>query len=139
MTAAKAGIGTEFQVGDAASPEVFTKVAEVLTISGPELSSEEVEVTSLDSPNGFKEFIAGLKDGGSIQFDMNWIKSNANQVLLRDRVGGATFNYRIVWSDSPATQVDVAAQVTAFTMSTEPTSAIGASVTVTISGAPTWS
>lgn len=139
MTAAITGVGTTLQRGDGASPEVFTTIAEVTTIGGPELSSEEVEVTSLDSAGGYKEFVAGLRDGGQITFDCNYIGSDAQQNAIRDNVGGTTENYRIVWPFSPTVTCTVAAQVTGFTMNTEPNSAVTASITLKISGAPAWS
>lgn len=138
MTAAKSGVGTTLQRGNGASPEVFTTVAEVRQISGPELTSEEVESTSLDSVGGFKEFIGGLKDGGQVQFDCNYIGSDVQQNAIRDNVGGVTENYRISWPFSPTVTCTFAAQVVGFSMSTEPNSAISASVTLKISGSPTW-
>ncbi len=138
MTSAVAGIGTTLQVGDGASPEVFTTIAEILTIGGPELSSEDIEVTNMDSAGGFKEFISGLADAGSVNFDLNWIKGT-QQAQVRDDVGAGTArNYRITWSDSPATIANYNARVTAFSMNTDPNSQIQASCTLKISGQVTW-
>jgi predicted secreted protein len=139
MTSAVAGVGTVLAEGDGASPEVFTAVAEVLTISGPELSTEEIDVTSLDSSGGFKETIAGLRDAGSVSFDVNWIKGDAQQLSIRDKIAsGAAGNYKITWSDSPATVADFAAIVTGFSMNTEPNSQIQASITLKITGQVTF-
>lgn len=32
------------------------------------LESDEIDITTLDSPNNFKEFIPGFKDGGEVEF-----------------------------------------------------------------------
>ncbi len=138
MTSAVAGLGTTFQSGDGASPEVFTTIAEVLSIGGPELSTEEIDVTNLDSSGGFKETIAGLKDAGSATLELNWTKS-ADQVAIRDKLAaGTTDNYKITWSDSPPTIADFAGLITAFSMNTEPNAQITASLTVKISGQVTF-
>lgn len=138
-TKAVTGVGTVLAVGDGASPEVFTAITEITSIGGPELSSEQVEVTSLDSAGGFKEFVTGLKDGGSISIENNWIKSDVSQVQMRDDVqAGTKRNYRITWSDSPPTVVDFNASVEAFSMTTEPDAPVTASMTLKISGAPVW-
>lgn len=138
-TKAVTGVGTVLAVGDAASPEVFTAITEITSIGGPELSSEQVEVTSLDSAGGFKEFVTGLKDGGSISIENNWIKSDTSQVQMRDDVqAGTKRNYRITWPDSPSTVVDFSASVEAFSMTTEPDAPVTASMTLKISGAPVW-
>ena len=138
MTSAVAGIGTTFQQGDGASPEVFTTVAEILSFSGPELSAEEIDVTNLDSSGGFKETIAGLRDAGAVTLELNWHK-HALQVTLRDKLAaGSADNYKITFSDSPSTVADFSGVVTAFSMTTDPNAQITASVTVQISGQVVW-
>ena len=142
MTSAISGVGAEFQLGDAASPEVFTKVAEVLSISGPELASEQIEVTSLDSTGGYKEFIPGLLDGGTVQIEFNYIDGNTQQETLRTRVstsGQTAANYRIQLPDSPLSYVTFAGIVESYSMNMETGSAITVSCGIKISGAPTWS
>jgi predicted secreted protein len=142
MTSAITGVGAEFQLGDAASPEVFTKVAEVISISGPELSAEQVEVTSLDSTGGYKEFIPGLLDGGSVTIEFNYVDGNTQQEALRTRVSTASqtaLNYRIQLPDSPLSYVTFAATVESYSMNVETGSAVTVSCGVKISGAPVWS
>ena len=142
MTSAIAGVGAEFQLSDGASPEVYTKVAEVLSISGPELSAEQVEVTSLDSTGGYKEFIPGLLDGGTVQIEFNYVDGNSNQETLRTRVSTTSqtaSNYRIQLPDSPLSYVTFAGIVESYSMNVESGSAITVSAGIKISGAPTWS
>jgi predicted secreted protein len=138
MTSAVAGLGTTFQEGDGASPEVFATIAEITSIGGPELSTEEIDVTNLDSSGGFKETIAGAKDPGSVSLEMNWIKGT-QQISVRDKLAtGAAGVYKITWSDSPNTVAEFTAIVTAFSMNTEPSAALTASITLKISGQVTW-
>jgi predicted secreted protein len=139
MTAAVKGIGTTFGVGDAASPEVFTTIAEILTISGPNISAEEIEVTNLDSPNEFKEYISGLKDGGTIDIEVNWIK-DAGQVSLRDDiVAGTKRNYELVFPTSPETTAVFNGLPLTMGFSADPASQVTASISIRISGAIVWS
>jgi len=136
-TAAKAGKGTKIGLGNGAGTEVFNAIAEILTVSGPELSAETIEVTNLDSLA--KEYIGGMPDGGSIQLEMNWISGNTYQAELRDRVESAEVgNFLIVWPNTPATKVLFAATVESWSINTEANSAITASVTMKISGLPDW-
>ena len=137
MTLAFAGVGSQFKLGDGASPEVFTKAAEITKISGPEVSAAEIDVTSLDSTGGYKEYITGLKDGGSVSLDANWIKTDAQQLAMRTRVSdGSTHNYRVAWSDgSTAT---FAAVVTKFSINADATSQLKAAFALRISGPITW-
>jgi len=43
----------------------------VASIGEQSTEVEEVDVTTLDSPNGAKEFISGAKDPGSMDIDIN--------------------------------------------------------------------
>ena len=47
-----------------------TKVAEVVNISGPNIETEDIDITSMDSSSGFRDFIPGLIDGGEISVDL---------------------------------------------------------------------
>lgn len=137
MTSAVLGLGTLLQVGDAASPEVFTTIAEVLTISGPQLTSEDVEVTNMDSTA--KEYISGIADGGSINFELNWIAQTQQTTLRNDVEAGTARNYKVVFPTSPNTTADFNGRCTEFSMTAEPNSQIRATANVKISGSVTWS
>lgn len=71
--AGKDAFGSELRVGDGGSPtEVFTTIASVTSISGPSRTKEEIEVTAHDSPDQYREFVPGLKDGGEVTLEINY-------------------------------------------------------------------
>ncbi len=132
------GTGTNFQRGDGASPEVFTTVGDVVSISGPQITKEEIEVTALDS--SAKEFIGALDDPGELSMELNWNPQDTQHVNLRSDAEGTTVrNYRVVFGDVSNTQVDFAGEVMEFSINTEPNDAVKASVRIKITGALTWS
>jgi len=142
MTNAISGVGAKLQLGDGASPQVYTAIGEVLNISGPELSAEQIEVTSLDSTGGYKEYIPGLLDGGTVSIEFNYADGDTQQETLRTRVSTtnqAAAAYRIVIPDSPHSYVAFNGIVESYSMSIESGSAITVSVGIKISGAPVWS
>lgn len=49
------------------------KIANLTSIGEIGIESEELDTTDLDSPNGYKEFIAGSKDAGEVSI-AGWIK-----------------------------------------------------------------
>lgn len=131
------GSGTVFSRGDAASPEVFTNVGDVISIAGPAITKDEIEVTALDSTS--KEFIGALDDPGEITMELNWNPQDSEHVNLRtDAEGSVVRNYRVTWSDVSATVVTFAAEVMEFTLNTEPNDAVKASTRLKISGALIW-
>lgn len=53
------------------------KIANLTSIGEIGVESEEIDATDLDSPNNYKEFIAGSKDAGEVSLAGN-IKDEAN-------------------------------------------------------------
>ena len=76
-SAADIGFGTLLQIGDGASPEVFTTIAEINSIDGPNLARETQEVTHMESPDQYREYIGGLLDGGEVSFEGNYVPRHA--------------------------------------------------------------
>lgn len=136
MTSAVLGLGTLLQVAATNSPPAFSTIAEVLTISGPQLTAEDIEVTNMDSTA--KEYISGVPDGGSINFELNWISSAEQQTLRDDVEGGGSKFYKVIFPTSPLTTAAFTARCTEFSMTAEPNSQVRASATLKISGSVTW-
>jgi predicted secreted protein len=89
--------GTLFKRGNGATPtEVFTTIANVTNISGPERTRDTIEVTSHDSPEQWKEFLGGLKDGGELSLDINYDPSETTHDLDDDFDDVNPRNYKIV-------------------------------------------
>jgi hypothetical protein len=51
-------------------------IGQVMDVSAPEVSVDTYETTNMDSDDGFKEFGAGLADGGEISFDVLFDEDN---------------------------------------------------------------
>lgn len=71
--------GSTLKLGDGAASEAFTSIAEIQDITPPPLSRDDIEVTSQDSSNGYREFIPGWRDGGEVEFKCNWLPTNTTQ------------------------------------------------------------
>lgn len=131
------GSGTTFARGDGASPEVFTTIADVVSLNGPGIVKDEIEVTALDSTS--KEYIGALQDNGEMTLELNMNFQDAQQVGLRQDAEGTTQrNYRIVFNDVSSTQIDFLGEVMEFSITTEANDAVKASCRVKVSGALTW-
>lgn len=68
---------------------------EVIKIGGPGMKADLKEVTNMASPNTYKEFIAGLREGGQITFEGNYIpkESTNSQINLRTDFESGTLSY----------------------------------------------
>jgi len=98
ISTAAIGFGATFGVGDGASPEVFTALAEVMDLSPPSDQVDIIEVTHMLSPNRTKEFIAGLTDPGECSFDIHFLPGAGDDTVLQAKRQTATLtNYQITF------------------------------------------
>jgi len=131
--------GTLLKRGDGADPEEFTPIAEVQDIRPPSLGADTEEVTHQESPDGWREYIVTLLDGGEVSFDLNFIPTNAthnaSSGLLKDYSARQKRNYQVVFPDG--TTWEFAALVTNFEADAPVGGKLSASVTLKITGKPT--
>ena len=102
MTQAIAGNGVQLQLSSGDTGGSFTTIAEVLDIDGPNQEREQIEVTNHDS-DGWREYIAGLRDGGEISFGVNMVPGSQDD-LRTQYDNGTQENYQILypngWKDA---------------------------------------
>lgn len=133
MSDAVAGVGTSFQRENDSSSGVYTAVAEVNSISGPGMTRDFIDVTSLDSTGGYREFIGGFRDGGQVTLNMNFTRDGYEQMRL-DFTSDDSVNYQIVLPDTGATTLGFAAFVTDLPLSISPDDKITVDVTLKVTG-----
>lgn len=69
---------------------VGTAVAEVTSISGPNITTDMIDVSSHDSADQAREFVAGMIDGGELTIDGNLTTTNAADLLDLQAAGTKT-------------------------------------------------
>ena len=79
----------------------YVAIAEITNITGPEKTLNAVDVTHLTSPNTYKEFIGGLRDGGEVGVEGNFFPGDtAGQIGISGDLDGATVqDFRITFPD----------------------------------------
>lgn len=102
------GANTQFQVGDSASPEVFTTLAEVRSISGPTTSVDLIDTSSLSS-GVWKRKVPGMIDAGSISFELAFIPGSEGHVdMFNDLKARTRRNCKIVFPEGTDTEINFA-------------------------------
>jgi len=113
--------GSSFKIGDGASPEVFTAVAEIKDIAGPNLTRASIDVTNQDSIDRWRESIPGLRDGDMVTVQANWLPSNATQDgttgLFSHYSDDDNHNYQIVTPADVGITISFAGHITALPIS----------------------
>lgn len=135
MTSAVIGKGTLLKAGDGGGPEVFTTIAEVKSISGPQITRDTLDVTNMDSVGNFREFVSTLQDGGTVSFDVNYIGDNTSQNNMKtDQDNGTARNFQILMPNVGATLFAFTALVVGNDFNFEIDGIISLSISLKITG-----
>lgn len=126
--------GTQWKIGDGGGPEVFTTVADVTSVDVLDMSADTIDVSAHDSPAQWREFTAGMKDGGELSMDINY--DPAVHGTLSTAVGGNPKNMKIVMPDAGAAEVAFAGIITGFSAQAPFDDKLSATVTVKVTGVP---
>lgn len=132
MSNVTVGIGAKLAVG-------ATNIGNITKIGAPSMKRNMIDVTPLSSPNGFKQFIAGLADPGKITVEGYFDTSDSGQNLLYNKfVNGSFDTYTITfptilgasWTATCAIeQLDIGKQI-------DETKGIDFAITLQVSGQP---
>lgn len=88
--------GSQF-LRDSDGAGTFVVIANVSDLSGPSRSREAIEVTAHDSPDQYREFVKGLKDGGEVSITLNYDPAlNTHSALDGDFEENSLRSYQII-------------------------------------------
>lgn len=118
-------------------------IAEVTDISPPGLTRDTYEVSHHTSPNRWKEFRKGLKDGGEVTFTINYLPANsthnASTGVLSDFADDVTVStWDIVFPTTGSPVWSFPGIVTAFTPLAPRAEGMRADVTLKVAGQPSF-
>lgn len=130
--------GTLLKRGDGGAPETFTNVAEVQSLSGPEISVDTVDVTN--HPSGaatpWEDILPTLIRSGEVSMTLGFLPGTAgHKALLSDLTGRIKRNWQMVFPDVGNTTWPFAAYVTKVGPQAEVDGALQADVTIKLTGA----
>lgn len=128
--------------GTGGGTEVFATVAHLTSIPGPSSSTDTLDSTSHSSPDGYRQFLASLMDGGEISvdgyLDPAHATHNGTTGLLGVHQSRARRNFKINLPTDPAATWAFAGIVTGFDQTGgDFDGMLEFSATIKISGKPT--
>lgn len=127
---ATAGKGTVMQRYNGAT---WDNIAMIRNIGGPTSSRETIDVTTLASTDGYREFIGGFRDGGDVSMSMIF-DATSYALMKTDFEDDDLQQYRIILSDTANTTLDFSGFVTELPLDIPPDDVISCDVTIKISG-----
>lgn len=120
------GQGTIFKRNDA-------PIGEINSIEGPTKSRETIEVTRLEDVDGYRQYIAGLREPGTVTLNMNFTRENYD-LLNADFESDTIQTYAIELPDEDETVFTFSGFVTELPISIPIGDKITCDVTIQISG-----
>jgi len=119
----------------------WAEIPEITGIPVPATETDYVDVTSLDSPNGYREYIPGLKDAGNLTIPANYTH-NGYQTLVAYQNSGDLAHFRVTLAPAPDQSAgDVftfAGYITVAVDAGDVGGKVSMSINVRISGDVTW-
>ncbi|MFH8369198.1 phage tail tube protein [Streptomyces sp. NPDC018031] len=126
--------GTQLQRSDMAGSPTFTAIANVTSITPPALARETLDMTTHGSPDQYREYIGGIKDGGEVSIDINY-DPRLHDPLVADLDDDEPRDYRVVWPGTLGSW-EFSAVMTGFEPDAPHDDKLSASVTFQVSGKP---
>lgn len=127
--------GTQFD----RSPDgaTYTKVGEAKAI-GFSIKGNFEDVSNMDSPSAYKEWLAAMIDGGSVKVDTNFLNGDPVQNLLLGDLGAQTLLFWRVQLPNTKGKFEFQGFVEDFSPQFDVSKAASNSVSIKVSGAVVW-
>ena len=131
---ALAGVGTKLEYSTDGGT-TYTALAQVLNIGGPGMTKDTIDTTALDTADGYRTFIGGFKNPGTLTFTANFEKTQYN--TLKGQFEGDTLvNYKLTTPDGST--FEFIGLVTEMPLTVPTDDKITMDVTIQISGTVTF-
>jgi len=116
----------------------FVDIAEVHSISGPNITAEIIDCTHMDSPNGYEELLPGIKTGGEVTIEVGYIPDNTTHQALKTKMDNRELtDFKIVFPNTAETEMTFSAYITGLSIDVSVKELLGGTFTLRISGAVT--
>jgi hypothetical protein len=111
----------------------YLPIAEITSSDGPQMTRDVPDVSHLKSLGGYRSFISGFKDAGSLNLNMNFTHDTYEQ-MLDDFESGYLKWYRIEMSNDAMTRFTFRGLVTNCPVALQTTTQVLSNVSLKISG-----
>lgn len=127
------GHSVKFSYADPGTPTTYTAVAKVIDITPPNVEADDIDVSTMDSPDQFKEFTASWADGGECELTIQFSKQENGTIYSLFRADKA---FKIEFSDGSNWTFN--GYIKAFGNEVDREGVITTPITIKVSGRPTF-
>ena len=126
------GVGIEFRRYNEGTHK-WESIAEILSYGGPAKKKATIDVTNMDSADGYKEFIGGFRESGDLKCPMNFTRDSYD--LMNDDFESETKQtYELAIPDKDSTTLSFVGLVTDLNFKADTSKQITADVVIKVSG-----
>ena len=126
------GKGTEFRRWNSGTG-LWVAISEIMNITGPGMTRDIIDTTALDTAAGYRTFIAGFRNPGTVVLSMNFTRDEFD-VMKTDFESDTLQNYEIVLPDADTTSFEFDGLVTEMPLTMPPDDKVTMDITIQISG-----
>lgn len=130
-----AGVGTEFRRWNSGTA-VWDAIAEINSIEGPGMTRDVIDTTALDTTGGYRTFITGFRNAGTITLEMNFTRDGYD-TMKADFESDSEQQYELIFPDAATTSIEFFGLVTELPLSTPTDDKVTMTVVIQISGQTT--
>lgn len=112
----------------------ITRIGQIMDVSGPSLQTTDVDVTTNDSPQHTKEYIASLIDAGELGFPVLFSSRDAYETLRTFQINQTTLKVMLLLPSEPNVLVTCSGYVKELSGETPMEEAITNQVTFMVTG-----
>ena len=117
----------------------WINTAFIKDLTAPEESRDTSEDAYLDNDDAYKEFVAGMKDGGELSIVLKWNRADVGQVALNAAFDGDGNIYGRINFPSSSAVFTYKGVVTGRGVEIPKNETITQSFKIKVTGAPAWS
>lgn len=132
MGDAIAGVGTQFRRWNSETP-AWESIAQINNIDGPGMTRDIIDTTALDTVGGYRTFITGFRNSGTITLEMNFTR-DTYEIMKGDFELAAAQNYEVILPDEDNTSLEFEGLVTECPLTIPPGDKVTARVVIQITG-----
>ena len=125
-----AGVGTQLRRWNSG---VWESISNVKNIDGPGMDSDFIDTTALDTAGGYRTFIRGFRDGGELNFTINFTR-DVWETMLEYYESDTIQNFELVFPDSDNTSCEFEGYVKSLPLAIPPDDVVSSVITIKISG-----
>lgn len=130
------GLSVVMRVNDGSG---FAVVGQVLDITGPTSEFEDVDVTTRDTTDFYREFLSGLSNPGELTFEIVFDPALASHIsLLTLHAARTSVAWKLTWPTATAKMCTFSGYVKAASPAIPLEGRLTCNFTVKISGGVTW-